>query len=247
MEDAREVFKKLTEVKGGLEEAGFSRLMQAFRGDVPNVDTIGILTASNPQGKPYPEEENQRRNKGLRSTLASGGYGFRAIKGLYGVPEDSFVVNNISKEFTIALGKRYDQDTVIFGKKTKTGFHFEMIKCATAKVEDQQDVVLSGDDTWEDFYSKVKNRKFKIPFYDPAYAGAKWGTDERGRVDVPPTRESSQVLVSRPDLRGLLKSIQEAEQKLSKDVSEGKVGSYMVSSRARLRGLVWQLEDALEA
>lgn len=171
-------------------EAGFSKVAQTLRGIVPSIKTIAIITAENPKGNELGSEENKMRNKqlkkdisspgvgngGFRQYLRSGMYGFRQIKGQYGNLENPFLINNISKDEALRLGKKYDQDTIIFGEVREqtdnngVEMFFQLIKAyGDHEVEGTQRVFVTfgreGESKPQDFYSEVKGRKFVIPFY----------------------------------------------------------------------------------
>lgn len=185
----KKMMNLLTENEGNITEAGFSRVAQTLRGIVPNVKTIAIITAENPQGNEYPSHINKKRNEELKKDIAggntgfgeylrSGFYGYRQIKGKYGNLENPFIINNISREEALRLGEKYDQETIIFGQVRKQDesndveMFFEMIN-ATGVEKNQtvgtQKVFITLDKEGEseprDFYSEVKGRKFIIPFY----------------------------------------------------------------------------------
>lgn len=75
-------------------------VMSAFRGDLSS-------------------RENEERHKELKDAVREMGYGFVELKGGYEeevgiVEEKSLFIPNISKKEIIELGKRYNQDSVIF-------------------------------------------------------------------------------------------------------------------------------------
>jgi len=145
---------------------------------VPSVDTLGILTAQNPGGQAGNSEENRKANASLMSDLIANNYGAIPIEGSYGGPENSFLIPNITREDITALGIKYDQEAVIWGRKSteevgEPYFTFEYIEGDTTI--QTRDVSMGGSDVQgkEDFYSSKKGRKFYIPFFDDAYEGAK--------------------------------------------------------------------------
>ena len=168
----------LNEWKKFLNESGFPRIMNILKGGVPNVDSVAFLTAANPMGEPLPSKQNIERNKDLARWLREKGIGFIRIRGKFGGPEKSFIVNNIMKDEAIAAGKRFEQEAIIWGEKTfndegePTGFRFYYIE--GDQVVQVRDVVLSGEEVQsrEDFYSQERQsagRKFVIPFFDVDY------------------------------------------------------------------------------
>lgn len=185
----KEMMNLPTENEGEITEAGFSKVAQTLRGIVPNIKTIAIITAENPQGKEYPSNINKQRNNELKKDIAggntrlggylrSGFYGYRQIKGQYGNLENPFIINNISREEAVRLGEKYDQDTIIFAEVRQqpegegVEMFFELVK-TTGEEKNQtvgtQRVFITlgkeGESEPQDFYSEVKGRKFIIPFY----------------------------------------------------------------------------------
>lgn len=170
--------KILNEWKRFLNESGFPRIMKILSGGVPSVDTVAFMTAANPMGEPLPSKQNIERNRDLAQWLREKGLGFIRIRGRFGGPEKSFIVNNIMKDEAIAAGKRFEQEAVIWGEKTfnddgePTGFRFYYIE--GDDVVQARDVVLAGSDVQskDDYYSQERQsagRKFIIPFFDADY------------------------------------------------------------------------------
>lgn len=164
----REVLQE-NKKKVTLTEAGLPRVVNIVRGAVPSVRSIGILTAQNPNGEAATSKFNNEANNSLESDLRSMRLGFMKIGGKFGSEEDSYLVNNISKQDLINLGKKYKQVSVIYGApKDQQYFQFEYIESDSGVAGDTKQVILTTDDIQnrEDFYSKIKNRKFVIPFFD---------------------------------------------------------------------------------
>tara|TARA_R110002126_G_scaffold90143_2_gene215156 strand:- start:17 stop:739 length:723 start_codon:yes stop_codon:yes gene_type:complete len=168
----------INEWKKFLKESGFNRIMTILSGNVPNIDSVSFLTAANPYAVKLTSKENIIRNKELAEWLRSRGLGFIRIRGKFGGPEKSFIVNNITKEETIAAGREFEQEAVIWGKKTfdddgnSTGFRFYYIE-GTETVQ-ARDIVLTGEEVQarKDFYSQERQtaaRKFVVPFFDEEY------------------------------------------------------------------------------
>ena len=161
-----------------INESGFSRVRQMMTGMVPAIDTMGILTAENPDGEPASPKFNKQANQKLAAKLASLNYGFIPIQGKFGTPEDSFIVPNMTREDAVFLGKRFGQEAVIWGSKIieevgEPFFRFEYIE--GSETIQTRDVSLGGSEAQEreDYYSSKKGRKFYIPFFDDDYEGAK--------------------------------------------------------------------------
>lgn len=167
-----------------VDESGLPRFKRMAAGLVPSINTIGIFSAENPKDHRFTPEENKKRMNDLKSKLRNLGYGFIPIKGKYGDPENSLIVPNIKYEDIRELSKdkkkeeegdlSYNQDTFIFGEKVKTEddkvyYKWNMIKTDTEMPDDKEryTVLTNREDVEnaEDFYSLIKNKKFKIPFF----------------------------------------------------------------------------------
>jgi hypothetical protein len=164
------IIRKL--IRESIEEmSGFARVNRMMKGDVDNVNSIGIMTAENPEGQALSPEENNKRMDELKKGIRDAGFGFIKIRGRYGQNnENSIVIPNIDRKTLINMGKEFNQDSVIFANKEKyeqgAYFKFEFIKDDTAI--DTKYASLSSPDiqSREDFFSAIKNRKFVIPFFD---------------------------------------------------------------------------------
>ena len=165
------------EIKAILQEAidemsGFARVRNIMQGGIGNIDTVGILTAENPKGKPASKKFNQAKMAELKTQLRSMGLGFHRIAGKYGSKENSLFVPNITKEQLISLGLEFDQESVIFGEKheTQDGYYMSWSYIAGSSTLQTRDISYSGKDVQDrdDFFSAIKNRKFIIPFFSDA-------------------------------------------------------------------------------
>lgn len=182
-------------------ESGYSRIRRILFGDVPRVRTVGIVTAQNPNGSPpHPDNEieNSRENKYLNNSLEeylkTRNFGPVKIKGKFGVEEDSFLIPNISKEELIKIGQWFEQMAVIWGEKKvdRNGnpyFNFEYIDVESQSTQSVRTVHLGGEDVQkrDDFYTKVKDKKFIIPFFDDPLSkkvpGLRFGTVQDDEED----------------------------------------------------------------
>jgi hypothetical protein len=152
--------------------SGFPRINRMLQADIDNVNSIGIITAENPNSVKIAPSENNKRQKQLERDIRSMGYGFRVIGGKFeGNIENPFFVPHMSKNDLITLGKKYNQTSVIYGEKvTKNDtsyFRFEYIE--GDKTTNTRFISLSGMDIQNrnDMYSYIKDRKFVIPFFEP--------------------------------------------------------------------------------
>lgn len=178
-----------------IKESGFNRIMSILRGEVPSVDSVAFMTAANPYGEPLSSKANIKRNEQLAGWLRSRGLGFIRIRGRFGGPEKSFIVNNITKAEAVAAGLEFEQEAIIWGEKTfddeglPTGFKFYYIE--GDQVRQIRDIVLSGEDiqSREDFYSQERQsagRKFVVPFFDEEYEIITTSESQHNFVFLPP-------------------------------------------------------------
>lgn len=158
-----------------LMESGYARVVNIMRGLVPTVKTLAFITGENPNGKAADVSVNKEANTRLEKQLRTMNLGFKKIKGHYGGPENSFFIPNISKEEALGLGKQYGQESIIFGEKlqnTKDGKKYDGMTFSLIYTDNRYGQVLSQRDVFinmndaEDYYTKVKGRKFQIPFFD---------------------------------------------------------------------------------
>ena len=170
-------------LKQVLDEAGYARVVNIMRGLVPTINTLAFLTAENPNGKQADPATNKAANQELEKKLRAMNIGFKKIKGHYGGPENSFFTPNIDKEEALQLGKDFNQESIIFGEKstdTKDGKNYDGMTFSLIYTDyrfgqalAQRDVFVNMDSA-DDYYTKVKGRKFQIPFFDDDYAAAQF-------------------------------------------------------------------------
>jgi hypothetical protein len=91
---------------------------------------------------------------------------------MYGSIENPFIVNNMSKETGLKLGKKFGQESIIYGERTENGMTFQLITSSNCNGESQigdvqsERKVFINRDNSDDYYTEVKGRKFQIPFFD---------------------------------------------------------------------------------
>lgn len=92
--------------------------------------TWTYITAWNPNSEPLSAEENTQRNQQLIESLQAKKYIFYHGKGVPDVgdwlPEESFLVLDISKKTAIQMGQTYGQKAILWGQK---GSIAELIFC----------------------------------------------------------------------------------------------------------------------
>ena len=204
-----------------LTESGVARVRRMMWGDVPVVNSIGILTANNPNSSPplptgtknQNDAENNRLNRQLYDDLRSGNLGPIKCKGKFGNWERSFIVPNIKRHEIAALGGKYNQTAVIWGRKMTDNngnpfFQFEYLEkqpsgeysCAQTRevhvgnkdIQNRKDffTVIMGElrgkfprKSGDDKYED--GRKVTIPFFDDPYAHYQQGP-QRGHIQPKP-------------------------------------------------------------
>lgn len=165
-------FKPNLNENSDIDESGFPRVKNMMHGLVPNVDSIGIMSAENPSGRIYSDGENKQRTQMLKEKVRGLGLGFiQPDFGMYGGKENSLMIPNINKNDLIKLSNFFQQESCIFGIKNQDQdnvyFKWEYIEEGQTKDEETVFTNLAGSDVQssDDFYTQVKGRKFKIPFY----------------------------------------------------------------------------------
>ena len=155
------------------------------------------------EGTPYTKKENLQRNKSLLAKLRSKGYGVTSIKGSYienygkatarEVGENSFFVADLQdkgrlKKDLLALGEEFDQDSIIFGDKGKSGALFGTNKCPEGYPGYGKKLVQGGAIFGKEgeFMSRVNGRPFVFSesVETQAYGVSRFPTELRGSVKL---------------------------------------------------------------
>ena len=262
MDIIRIISEQITSDPMVFNESGYSRVRRILFGDVPSVNTVGIFTAQNPQGRPPASKDpavarakNNELNKELFNTLKDGKFGPIKVHGHFGVEEESFLVPNITRGEVVRFAKRYNQESAIFGtKKFKTDgkpyFEFEYVQDGVTI--DRRSVHLGGKDIQDrdDYYTEVKGRKFLIPFFDESGAGEVKeellkGLNLLESFSIPffddPTaklsfydRELPFYSGELPDSRAVLALVEDIKARACKCIVENKIGRYYYEQRGML-------------
>jgi hypothetical protein len=171
MNEAIEYLESLEEDSEVLLESGFARIMEIISGLVPAVRTFAILTWENPQNKKLSAEENNKLNAQLEDYLNEGAWGYVKIKGRYGNLEHPFFIMNLTKSDAVQIGiTDGDQESVVWAEvKGELDVVFHLIHVTGAE-ETQRMYKRVGPGT-KQYYSEVKGKKFKIPFFTKADQG----------------------------------------------------------------------------
>ena len=129
---------------------------------------FGIMTAENPMGIKISSVENKKRNKEFKEFLKRGRYQAIQVKGKYGNMENPFLILNIPLKTLKDFGDKYEQESIIYGEiidyKEVTFEYWERSSknspLVLLDIADHIDVLNDP----EDFYTRIKNWKFNIPF-----------------------------------------------------------------------------------
>ena len=156
-----------------IKESGFNRIRNILQGKVASVNAVGFMTAENPMAQKLSPKENKELNKELMIWMRDRGYGPIRIRGSFGNKERSIIIPNVTRADIVEAGKRFNQESVIWGTKTgENEFLFEYIE--GDRTVQKRDTVLFDDEVQakEDFFSQERQsaaRKFFIPFFDEQY------------------------------------------------------------------------------
>ena len=178
-----------------LKESGFSRVRQMMMGMVPSVETIGVMTAENPNAEQLPAKQNKQLNQSLVQKLRDMNYGPIPIGGSFGHKENSYMIPNITRSELAGLGKEFDQEAVIWASKQQGRDGSDLMRWEYMEGDQTvqtRDVSMGGSTVQgkEDYYSEKGGRKFIIPFFDPEYEEAQPARGGREvEKNVPPLAE----------------------------------------------------------
>ena len=220
---------------------GNALLTSVLRGDVPRIESVGILAAANPGDQPLTATENKLRFQGLRRDLIV--YGMRQVRGRYKEFVHPLIVANVARTTLISLGKKYGQPRVIFGQREsreEVAMRFELLELtqqngdAEARVNgvrrlSSQAHGHTANTVGDPDLSGVK--PFAIPGFessgdkdDPEFRGARLFSYRR--EDIPRTPEAQEVLARFLALDRLL-----VETLRRLKAGEGIAGSYLYHKR----------------
>ena len=153
-----------------INESGYARIANIMRGIVPSVQTFGIITAFNPNNKEQPLAVNNKLNNKLEQHIKAGNFGYIKGKSDYGKFERPFFIPNIKRSEILKLGNLFEQESVIFGEKSKEHDGMDIYLLYSDRDDrigeiDSQAKIYQGTDR-DQFFSEFKGRKFSIPFFD---------------------------------------------------------------------------------
>ena len=193
----------MKEFKEYLTESSLSRLWKHSQEHDYGTITAFRYAPECGEGTPYTKKENLQRNKSLLAKLRSKGYGVTSIKGSYienygkatarEVGENSFFVADMQdkgrlKKDLLALGEEFDQDSIIFGNKGKSGALFGTNKCPEGYPGYGKKLVQGGAIFGKEgeFMSRVNGRPFVFSesVETQAYGVSRFPTELRGSVKL---------------------------------------------------------------
>ena len=94
--------------------------------DVIEKKQFAIITAWNPMNGKLPVEENKGRNNELEAVLKEQNLHYYPSIGICGDhSEESFTVENISKDDAVSLGKRFGQHAIVYCDEEGLRFLFD--------------------------------------------------------------------------------------------------------------------------
>lgn len=153
-----------------LNESTIAHFFTMMHGMVPSVKSIGIVTAENPLQEELKKDENKQRNLKLEKQIIQDGYGFINIKGKYGLHENPFIIQNITKDDLLKYGRTYDQESVIYGNVSNPqNLKYEFISLVNPNDNKYRNVFIKydkGTGKVLNNYSKYKGKQFQIPLFD---------------------------------------------------------------------------------
>lgn len=147
------------------------KAVQSIQGRNRKIKTIGIVSAENPMGQVASKEYNKKATEDLIRHLTIGHYQYFITDGMYGSPEKSVMIYNISIEDTIKLCYKYNQESIVFIDMTNG----DDVSCqywegddhnSPLKLQHEEHRFIDATDD-DDFYTKIgREFKFRIPFFE---------------------------------------------------------------------------------
>jgi hypothetical protein len=99
------------------QETEYKRVFSMLSGGVDAVDQVAILTPENPKAKPISPEQNAARIEEFKKELAMKGYGWIPVAGMYGGPENSFMIPHMTLEDAKEISYKYGQEAFVHSSK----------------------------------------------------------------------------------------------------------------------------------
>jgi hypothetical protein len=92
----------------------YNRIMDLFTGEVGSVDQVVIMSPMNPHAKSISAEQNEKRKEAFLEDMKRAGFGFRMIEGMYGGPEDSYIIPHMSANEATFYCYKYAQESFVY-------------------------------------------------------------------------------------------------------------------------------------
>ena len=92
----------------------YNRIMDMFSGEVGSVDQIVIMSPMNPHAKAISAEQNEKRKEAFLEDMKRAGFGYRMIEGMYGGPEDSYIIPHMSAKEATFYCYKYAQESFVY-------------------------------------------------------------------------------------------------------------------------------------
>ena len=104
----------------GTQWSQYNRIMDLFSGEVGSVDQVVIMSPMNPHAKVISQDPaenkiiNERRNEAFLEDMKRAGFGYRFIEGMYGAPEDSYIIPHMSADEATFYCYKYAQESFVY-------------------------------------------------------------------------------------------------------------------------------------
>jgi hypothetical protein len=150
------------------ENLSLPRWALAMEGKSSSIVSIGIVTNENPDRELAMDRETVNRQL-FKSWIRRMNLSYEEIVGSYGTIEHPALIYNCTRAQLIELARECYQKAVIFGSQLARGMRWEWIEYRDAAADY---VTTERRYEWEfalgaeDYFSAIKHRKFKIPFFD---------------------------------------------------------------------------------
>jgi hypothetical protein len=162
--ELQEKIKKLGKGQGRQVDLGEDEVKALLKSGKFALISAGINPA-NEEDKKLDKGAVSKRYESLRQDLKEGGYAYSKVTGHYGGKEDSYLVmvHDADKDHIKELGKKYNQDSVIYSEGGKHEMHF-----TTGDKDGQHhkgEGISPNAKEAEDYYSEIQldnGKKFKF-------------------------------------------------------------------------------------
>jgi hypothetical protein len=151
-----------------------TRLKSSLLGQNDLVYSFGIMSPENPMGKKQTSTYNRKARESIEEKIKKLKYDYIRIDGKYIIEEKSYFIININYEDMEYLNHYFNQESFIWARKywddtvdysPYINFYYyeKASKDSDYILGDMEDHIKNQKDA-EDFFSSLKNYKFKVPF-----------------------------------------------------------------------------------